>query len=254
MAKVQYGHPGFRPRDPRLGRLPHTPTDEDYALRRYLAPGVVPRAFFPQMLPDKIWYLKEDGHTYQGLLPRCVTYSGVQTLNTEPIYHALGSKLADEAYAWCKAKDGAPEQDGTFDRFLAQWMKLNGWAQVYAWTTSLAVARAHVLNKSPGMAGTVWLNNMSKPDPNGWMRVSGGVGGGHEYEIIAWLKDPRWGRFLIHFDEVWIANTWDDGRNNRWGGFNYNGKYYRGCARMKAWQLGGLLRAGGDFMAFVEKV
>lgn len=204
------------------------------------------------MYPDKIWDIREDGKMYQNGFPRCVTYSGGDTLNSEPIYHSLDAKWADDAYAYCKAHDGAPNEDGTFDRFLAEYLKLNGFAQKYAWTTSLAVVRSHVLTKSPGMAGTIWLNAMFSPDKNGWLKPSGGVAGGHEYEIFAWIKDPRYGRFLVHLDEVWIQNTWDDGIANHWGGFTVNGKFYRGCARLKAYQFMGLLKASGDFMAFVE--
>jgi len=92
----------------------------------------------------------------------------------------------------------------------------------YLWADTLENAIQWILQRGPVMVGSNWYDGMFSPSPEGYVKISGSVAGGHEYLVrgvstkrgVAWAVNswgPTWsprisgrslpsGHFLIPFE------------------------------------------------------
>jgi hypothetical protein len=82
-----------------------------------------------------------------------------------------------------------------------------GYLTAYRWTFSF-MAFLGALAKSPLIVGTEWYEGMFTPNPQGFIRPTGQVAGGHEYLILGCDVDRK---------TVTLLNSWSDkwGQNGR---------------------------------------
>lgn len=81
---------------------------------------------------------------------------------------------------------------------IASWNWLFGEEQLWEWVSFY----------SPAVVGTVWRNDMSFPDSNGYIRATGPDVGGHAYEL-AFASHPRQAYRIIN---SWSTLWGDNGR------------------------------------------
>lgn len=99
-----------------------------------------------------------------------------------------------------------PNDTGSNGLSVAKALQKMGLISGYQHATSLAAALT-ALSDQPCMAGTVWHGDMFNPMPNGRLKITGSIEGGHEYKLDELDVENR---------RVWILNQWGDwGINGR---------------------------------------
>jgi hypothetical protein len=99
-----------------------------------------------------------------------------------------------------------------------------GYLTAYRWTFSF-MAFLGALARSPVLVGTEWYEGMFEPNPQGFIRPTGEVAGGHEYLILGCDVDKK---------TVTLLNSWSD----QWG--------QHGRAHLSWADMALLLRNQGD--------
>lgn len=170
----------------------------------------------------------------------CTGYSGLFTALTTPrvmtrssalsvhqaahrIYH--GAQFHDQWYGQFESYEGSSVL-GT-----CQYLKKNGNLKEYVWSRTLQEVLICLSNYGPVIAGTDWEWDMFEPNAGGLIGVSGGLAGGHAYELIG---------INVDLQLVEIANSWGTG----WG--------KNGSAWMTFADLDKLIRRRGEF-ALIRK-
>lgn len=129
-------------------------------------------------------------------------------------------------------------QSGTSVRAGAKVMQRNGYIGSYVWLTRASQVADFVTRAdgSPAVLGTPWYRGMFYPDRNGRVRLSGGVAGGHCWDVFWW--DGRY---------FWCDTSW--------GEFGIRDQYgVSGVFLLSADQLDRLMRESGEACAGVEMV
>jgi hypothetical protein len=100
-----------------------------------------------------------------------------------------------------------PTDTGSNGLSIAKALQKLGLISGYQHATSLAAALT-ALNDGPCMAGTIWRGDMFNPMPDGRLKITGNIEGGHEYKLDELDVENR---------RVWILNQWglDWGINGR---------------------------------------
>lgn len=121
-----------------------------------------------------------------------------------------------------------PKDTGSNGLSIAKVLQQLGLISGYQHATSLAAALT-ALNDQACMVGTIWRGDMFNPLPDGRLKITGNVEGGHEYKLD---------ELDVENKRVWMLNQW----GADWG---INGRAYL------TWDdLGTLLAAQGDCTVF----
>ncbi len=174
-----------------FGRIPSPPDPRDYSMRqmmRTLRALGVKRKWSPGRVLDQ-----ED-------TPHCVGFGfaawGICTPVVDPWTNDDGHRIYYEA----KAIDGEPNQEnGSTVRSGAKAMVQDGRLGVYSFAENLDVATEYVSSTGPVVLGIDWYDGMCEPDPDGIVRPTGGIVGGH---CVLWYGvDDRY---------AYLRNSWGD--------------------------------------------
>ena len=136
----------------------------------------------------------------QGSLGSCTGNAACGVLGTDPFYATLvadlqvGLKLdEDEAVTLYSSATQLDEYPGTYPPDdggssglgVAKACQKAGLISGYQHITSVAAAQTAIV-KGPFIVGSDWFDGMDTPDPNGLVKATGSVRGGHEYECIGY--------------------------------------------------------------------
>lgn len=186
----------------------------------------------PQPAPvASVLWDNSDAVLDQGNTGHCVGGGCAQFGNTQPVDDHFTNTDLHAIYYEAKVIDGEPKaEDGSSVHSGVKALKNRGRVGTYAWSSKLDEIKAWVLTKGPMIVGTLWYQNMFYPDPNGFVKPTGSVAGGHCYLIIGW--DDA--------DNVTFLNSW----GKSWGN---NGRFF-----MKASDFATLIDGNFEGCAVVE--
>jgi hypothetical protein len=227
----------YEPSDPRLGR--HVIHDSRSLRFQVQAEdfSVLKSAMHPSRIPV----------LNQGNLGSCTGNAAVNVLATDPFWQTdpvravlseanldLNERYAVAVYSAATKLDpypGAylPTDTGSDGLSVAKVLQQQGKIAGYQHATSLAAALT-ALSKQACIVGTAWHGDMFNPGPDGRLRITGQVEGGHEYKLD---------EIDVENKRVWILNSWGVG----WG--------VGGRAWLSWDDLGHLLADDGDCTVFV---
>jgi hypothetical protein len=162
----------------------------------------------------------------QGDLASCTGNAACGVLGTEPFYTTLAADMQvglkldeDEAvslYSRATQLDSyvgtyKPDDTGSDGLSVAKAAQKAGLISGYQHITSVAAAQT-AIQSGPFIVGTDWFDGMDNPDPNGLVKATGNVRGGHEYECDEYdAINDLW----------WFWNSWGPGFGVR-GRFCYS--------------------------------
>ena len=165
------------------------------------------------------------------LLPK-----GAEVTWTAPPHYPLTEAGAVQLYSDATRIDDAPGQyppddTGSSGLAIAKVLKAHDQIAGYQHTFSLDAA-LKALTLYPLMVGSVWLNSMFTPGPDGLLTVdfASGVAGGHEYDVDEYDEVRGW---------VGMTNSWAES----WG--------LKGRAYMEVEAFGRLLDQQGDVIVLL---
>lgn len=177
----------------------------------------------------------------QGQVGSCTGNAGIGALGTEPLYRVGPSKYsldqtgALKLYSDAQVIDGhgpyPPNDYGSYGLSIAKALQNAGLISGYQHTFSLNNALL-ALTAYPILVGINWYQGMFTPDPDGRVRITGELAGGHE--IVARQIDAENSR-------VWFDNSW----GSNWG---VKGRFY-----LTFIDLGVLLNQQGDVIVLLPK-
>lgn len=143
----------------------------------------------------------------QGQLGSCTGNAIVGAVNTSPLRKtgakALTEKDAVSIYSAATIIDGEPGEypptdTGSSGLAVCKVAKTRGLISSYAHAFSLAQA-LQALQAGPVITGVSWYEGFDSPDASGLVAISGGVRGGHEFEVLGY--DPA-------SDLLTAVNSW----------------------------------------------
>ena len=178
---------------------------------------------------DNIWWGD------QGNTPQCVGYAWAHWIEDGPILHNGLHPVVNPTTIYKEAQkiDEWPGENynGTSVRAGAKYLKNINKIKSYLWAFDLTTMINTVLNVGPVVVGTNWYYNMFFPDRNGVIKISGGLMGGHAYEINGVDTTKQLFR---------IKNSW----GRRWG--------IQGRAYISFTDMGRLIKENGEVCLAVE--
>ena len=210
-----------------LGRIPSKFDARDYALADFM-PLTARKKLI--VAPDTSWKflappLNQDDTNH------CVGFSMADWGICLPVQDNYNNENGHAFYYKCKIIDGEPNQEnGSCIRSAAKVLKKEGKIDAYAFAASVDEMKWWLVNKSPMIIGTLWLEGMFSPGSDNIIHTTGDVAGGHAY-----LIDEIKGNTLLGIQNSWGSN---------WG---INGKAYIPISEFIT-----LFRNGGEALASVE--
>lgn len=121
----------------------------------------------------------------QGTQPHCVGYSWTHWLEDGPVTQPGAAPIVDPSVLYHEAQrvDEWPGEnyDGTSVRAGAKVLQARGFVASYHWAETADDIVQSLLELGPVVLGTRWYADMMETDEAGFLRVSGGVVGGHAY-------------------------------------------------------------------------
>ncbi len=155
----------------------------------------------------------------QGQVGACTGFAGIGNINTDPFikndnsYYTADDSGALKLYSDAEKIDGGigypPEDVGSTGLSIAKALKKKGMISSYQHTFNFNDA-LKALTKYPIITGIRWYSGMFVTDPDGRVRISGKIVGGHEIEAF---------KIDIENARVWFYNSW----GSQWG---INGTFY----------------------------
>ncbi len=184
-----------------LGRLPSTP---EHAIRfdKYPLTALRPEVADPPARDYMYWPtglpLDQNG------FPHCVEYMWRQRVISPPVRGRWGWPAGD-FYRECQRIDEWPgeQYDGTSVRAGADLLLRAGLVESYHWTRSAEEAANYLLRFGTLGFGTVWTEDMFRPDASGFIRPTGRVVGGHAYLAIGYSRKRGAFRFINSWSSSW---------------------------------------------------
>jgi hypothetical protein len=190
-----------------LGR--HVQHDERSKAFRVPVTGYTPTS--------KVW-ARHAGPFDQGQLGSCTGNAIAGLAMTDPFYdHHRRLRQAQAVRCYSRATtfdewDGTYPPDDTGSSGLAACKAAVSlfWTKAYRWGFGIDDVLRHLSTSGPMAVGTLWLAGMDEPDAKGIVRATGGVRGGHEYELVGvhfdtTLKAP--GSSLVEAQQSW-GRSW----------------------------------------------
>jgi hypothetical protein len=116
----------------------------------------------------------------------CVGYAWAHWVEDGPITHAGVAPIVspDIIYRQAQLVDGLEgPHDGTTVRAAASYLQSIGKISEYQWAWDTNTLIQTLLTRGPVVVGTNWYNTMFYPDKDGYIKVGGGIAGGHAYLI-----------------------------------------------------------------------
>ncbi len=180
----------------------------------------------------------------QGNAGSCTGDAGIGALGTDPLFasfpktikYSLDQAGAYKLYSDAEILDGngayPPNDFGSSGLSIATVLKNAGIIDSYQHTFTMNDALL-ALTKYPILFGTNWYNSMFSSDPDGRVRIAGGIAGGHE--IIARQLD-------VNNSRVWFDNSWGS------SGWGIQGRFYLTFADFNT-----LLGQQGDVIVLIPK-
>lgn len=179
----------------------------------------------------------------QGQVGACTGFAGIGTLGSNPLYktsstnniYPLTQSGALKLYSDAQVIDGRgpypPNDNGSYGLSIAKALQNAGLISGYQHTFSLNNALL-ALTTNPILVGINWYQGMFKPDPDGRVRITGLLAGGHQV-MARQIDAPK--------SRIWFDNSW--GPN--WG---VRGRFY-----LTFTDFGTLLNQQGDVIVLLPK-
>lgn len=184
-----------------FGRLPSPPDPRDFLLSKYISLRSRLMARFRKA--PVLWEC--DTVLNQLDTPHCVGFSMAGFGNCLPVDDNFGDDDGHHFYYDCKIEDGEPgAENGSCIRSAAKVLQDHGRIGAYAFARTVGEIKIWLLENGPVVVGTEWTTAMMEPGASGFVRVLGGVVGGHAWLLIGY--DPR-GDFFT------ALNSW----GSEWG-------------------------------------
>jgi hypothetical protein len=139
--------------------------------------------------------------------------------------------------------DGEPKaEDGSTVHSLATVLVAEGIIDAYAFAGGTDAITEWITSKGSVIAGTDWTDDMFNPDADGIISASGGVAGGHCYDLDEYV--PAGGALpsgkVVDTDFYGLHNSWSDS----WG--------VGGRAYISVSQFAKLLGAQGEALTAIQ--
>jgi len=122
----------------------------------------------------------------QGSEPACVGYASWKWLYSRPVSNRSMPFMPYELYKEAQKWDewSGEQYEGTSIRGAFKFLKNEGYVSEYQWGFDIETVLAYVLLTGPIVFGTTWFSDMSDPDSNNYLHVSGDKLGGHAYMLV----------------------------------------------------------------------
>jgi hypothetical protein len=198
------------PQRPGFGRLISLDKrDELHPMRKLMRPATT--------LPEsRIWHSKRAYVLNQGATPHCVGFAWATFLEASPYAHQLTNADGDRFYSLAQTLDEwpgpPPDYEGTSTRAGAKALQSLGLIDgEYVWAFDEAAVWNYVLARGPVVSGTTWLTGMMDTDSKGYVKLTGGEEGGHDWCTIgasksrqAYRAQQTWGTDWGQSGRFWI--------------------------------------------------
>lgn len=195
------------PQRPGFGRLISLDKrDLNYPMRKLTRGAELPKS--------RIWHSKQAYVLDQGSTPHCVGFAWATFLEASPFAHQLTNEDGHRFYALAQQMDEWPgeDYDGSSTRGGVKAVQSLGLIEgEYVWAQTENDVWRFVLSRGPVCTGTTWLGGMMDPDAKGYIHVTGGEEGGHEWCIIgasdsrqAYRLQNSWGTSWGENGRAWI--------------------------------------------------
>jgi hypothetical protein len=183
---------------------------------RLIAPDVRDRAHPMRALTigvalptSRLWQSKRGYVLDQGQTPHCVGFAWAGFLEAAPFMHQLTNADGDRFYALAQTLDEWPgtDYDGTSTRGGAKALQSLGLITgEYVWAQTESEVWDFVLGRGPVVTGTVFVTGFMEADRNGYLNLTGGEEGGHDWCIIG-ASEKRSAYRMVN---SW-GTSWSDG-------------------------------------------
>lgn len=169
----------------------------DYNLRNFIPLGA---KLSLDTIESKDWVYPDDPLD-QKETQHCLGFGMAGFRVNLPTYHCMTNDDAHAYYYMAKALEGDPHgEDGAYARSAAEVLLDLKIIDAYAFAPDIATIKWWLINRSPLMVGTMWLQGMMLPDSNNIVHATGSLCGGHFYIINEWTEN----------NYIGIQNSWGD--------------------------------------------
>ena len=169
--------------------------------RNYLMADILPKE--APKITQKAW--KTGPVLDQGQHPYCVGFGTEAWLNAEPL-ETMDGPTPLQIYRGAQSVDGIPgKHDGSTVRAALKWLQGQKRVKSYHWAYDAETAVRWILARGTVITGLQWFTGMEDPLPNGQMRLTGEIIGGH---CTCW-----YGADLVR-GIVNVQNSWGTGWAN----------------------------------------
>ncbi len=141
----------------------------------------------------------------QGSHPHCVGYAWRHWLNYPPLITTKAGPSGPEIYLAAQRIDEWPGENyaGTSVRAGAKVVQSAGHIANYYWSQSIADMMDFLRTRGTVVVGTNWYDRMSRPLPNGLIRIGGRQVGGHAYLVHGYSSGSRLFRCVNSWGSGW---------------------------------------------------
>lgn len=154
----------------------------------------------------RVWTTRKEGPLDQGREGACVGFSCAGELAAKPAAYPVTDETAQKIYEAARAVDHAEGRDYSEGATTLAGMKACSNAryfQKYLWCFGIDDTINWIVRRGPVVLGINWYEGMDRPSPQGLIRVTGSIRGGHA--IMAngfWPAHPQFGDVLV------LTNSW----------------------------------------------
>jgi hypothetical protein len=183
--------------------------DKQYPMRALTRRAVLPAS--------RMWTSRRAFVLDQGQTPHCVGFAWAGFLEAAPHMHQLTNEDAHGFYRLAQQNDEweGENYDGTSTRGGAKALQSLGLIEgEYVWAQTEDDVWKFVLTRGPVVAGTTWLTGFMATDSKGYLNLTGGEEGGHDWLIIgasnsrqAYRMQNSWGEGWGEKGRAWVRRA-----------------------------------------------